>query len=1581
MSSKSNSSEIIKNVIASLPKDPLLHQFTDIYLGKIPARSLSKNSLDYLKNFILNRYEFFTQKATKKGQIKFEKHPETHDKHILEMVFPDAPFTILTLEGIIKNHGVPITRLHHPIFTVEKDKHDKITDIKQAEAGKNLISYVYAEIDHIVDERQQKAIESEIQYKMKAVQAANQDHCAITTLLTNVKESIAAQTGKRHKFHDEWVDLCDWLKNHNFSFFGYASYEITSKNDKKTIKPNTNSHLGILKLKDAQNTVETELTHHCQTFIDYRSPFLFDTIPVESPIQRFENLMRLSIKIELSETKTIEHNFLGLLKQSSLTVKNLETPIIRKKMETIFENKHILAGSYDYNQIIRICTATPKFELFRTPTEQLEQLVEDVLSITNPNEIYAFTRNKINHSRNFLLLIIPPSLYTTENIETITDYLQTELGYTNLEVIKASDEKRCRLHIHFDLSETLPKPFPIDTVESQIRALIKPWEEQLRALLLETLDPEIAIELFHKYNGQFPDHHQVRRSAAETVRDIQNIEEMFQKNTLQFRVVPFTSHDSALSGKTSNLFMYNAEKIDLISIMPTLENMGIHIFDELTTRIGSQENTLCYIHSFRISHTDLSKLDETIYAPILIELLDEIFKGRTTNDPLNALGVKARLNWRAINVFQTYRAFYLQLNTRYSKDKINQVLLTYPESVATLFNYFEAKFKPSEKSAETRLKKELPEMEQAFLETLNQVDEISDDIILKRFFNFIQNTVRTNFYIPKTNGDCFISVKFESKNIKLPLPIPFREIFVYDAEMEGCHIRFGAVARGGIRWSNRMDDFRREVLGLVKTQQTKNVVIVPVGSKGGFVIKKALKTREDAAIQSELQYKKLIKGMLDITDNINKSGQIVSPEYVIRYEGDDPYLVVAADKGTANFSDIANGISEEYRFWLGDAFASGGSVGYNHKEVAITAKGGWECVKLHFKALGKDIQKEEFTVSGVGDMSGDVFGNGMLLSKKIQLQAAFNHVHIFIDPNPDAERSFKERERLFKLPRSTWQDYNAKLISKGGGIFERKAKSIPLSPEIKALLGLDQASVNGEELIKAILKMKVELLWLGGIGTYIKAENQTHLDVGDPANDAIRINVEECNTLVIGEGANLGITQAARNKLSERGIKLNTDFIDNSAGVNMSDYEVNIKILLERMLNENQIKSQSDRNKILMKATDEVTELVLKNNRDQHNLLSMDALRSQHNADPFHKLIYSYVQDQFLNPIQETIPDQSELEILAQSGKPIPRPVLAVLQAYTKMKVFNEIVNTPLMQAPDLDPYYTEYFPESMQKKFGTHIKQHHLKKEIIATVLTNMIVNCAGLTFFFHVQQITGRSIEDIAKAYIIINDGLKGEKFREKIQASKSSLQVQYKALVEFEALIQALVIDSLQLPNVALNFSVSETLSMAAKEIQPKNTAQAEASWLEQGLEKNLASEMALLKPKSIIPDLIYLITKEKLDGKEAYIITKTLDEIFGFEWIKDRLVEIPASSHWEYSLKDGLSQSIRHQKISLIQTLIKSHSKDKLSGLKKENVLETLTQKYPEATKQYFKTLEQIKSGSVINLTSLTVTINRLNAVSL
>jgi glutamate dehydrogenase len=960
--------------------------------------------------------------------------------------------------------------------------------------------------------------------------------------------------------------------------------------------------------------------------------------------------------------------------------------------------------------------------------------------------------------------------------------------------------------------------------------------------------------------------------------------------------------------------MFNrGESVPLSDVLPMLENMGVKVLSEVPFEVAGRDLAKrIWVHDFAMRLRDGGECDVAEIKRPFQEAFAAVWTRRMENDGFNGLVLGAGLTWREVTVLRAYAKYLRQTAFTFSQEYMEEALRQHPAIARHLARLFLARFDPD---ADANRPVRCAELAAAIEEGLEQVANLDQDRILRRFLNLIQSTLRTNYFQLAEDGGPkdYISFKLDSRAVEeLPLPRPLVEIWVYSPRVEAVHLRGGKVARGGIRWSDRREDFRTEILGLMKAQQVKNAVIVPVGSKGGFVVKRPPLSggREEIQAEGIACYKTLMRGMLDITDNIVGAGT-VPPTRVVRYDDDDPYLVVAADKGTATFSDIANAVSQEYGFWLDDAFASGGSAGYDHKKMGITARGAWESVKRHFRELGRDIQSEDFSVTGVGDMSGDVFGNGMLLSRHIRLLGAFNHLHIFVDPDPDPEKSWAERARLFGLPRSSWSDYDVTLISKGGGVFDRNAKSIRLTPEIKALFGLSADSVTPSDLMRAILMAEVDLLWFGGIGTYVKAGRETAAEVGDRANDAIRIDAGRIRAKVIGEGANLGVTQRGRIEFALRGGRLNTDAIDNSAGVDCSDHEVNIKVLLGAVVAAGDM-TLKQRDRLLEAMTDDVAQLVLRDNYDQTQALSVAQSRGTALLDAQSRLMRGLERGQLqLNRAIEYLPDDEALAERVATGIGLTRPEMAVLLAYAKMALYDELLDSALPEDPQLGNDLAWYFPTRLREDHPGAIAEHRLRREIIATVVTNSMINRVGATFVNTIEEQTGAVPSDIARAYTIVRDVFGLHALWEGIESldTKVPAALQTTMLLEIQGLVERQTVWFLRNGRQPLDIAghvaefgpgVAALRACLAEVLGPLDRSQLDAAaarFAEQGVPKDLAQSVASLDVLASACDVVRLAAAAGQPVARVASVYFAVGTRFALDWLREKVGDLTADTYWQ------------------------------------------------------------------------------------
>ncbi|HEX6395859.1 MAG TPA: NAD-glutamate dehydrogenase domain-containing protein, partial [Steroidobacteraceae bacterium] len=955
------------------------------------------------------------------------------------------------------------------------------------------------------------------------------------------------------------------------------------------------------------------------------------------------------------------------------------------------------------------------------------------------------------------LVYVPRDRYNTEVRERIERIVRQRFGGTDVESqVQISDSTLARLHLLVRTPQGARVVDDIGAVEEEIAAAAATWEDRLQQALVDRGVARDAVELAGRYARMFPPAYRAEVEPAHALEDIADLEELARNPA-----VPQLNLRGRSGGPANHVhlrILRTGGLIPISDILPMLENFGLRVLEEHNYSLTALERDVV-IQDFVLEARDLKRADFAALEPLFKEAFLAAWAGEIENDGFNRLLLCAGLGAREIVVLRAYCRYLLQTGIPFSQAYMERVAVSQAALSRQLVRLFEAQFALQVRAREAAAER----IRQAILRALDKVPSLDEDRILRAYLAVIRATLRTNYYQRAADGSVksWVSFKLDPHAIpELPLPRPKFEIFVYSPRVEGVHLRMAYVARGGLRWSDRREDFRTEVLGLMKAQNVKNTVIVPAGAKGGFYPKRlpANGSREDIQKEGIASYQTFIRGLLDVTDNIVNGKTVVRPG-IVRRDGDDPYLVVAADKGTATFSDIANAISLEYGHWLGDAFASGGSAGYDHKGMGITARGAWECVKRHFREIGIDIQAQEFTCAGIGDMSGDVFGNGMLLSEHTRLVAAFDHRHVFIDPDPDAAASFRERQRLFKLPRSSWDDYSRKLISRGGGVWPRSAKSIPLSAEVRALLGLDSASATPVEVMRAVLRMNVDLLWNGGIGTYVKAHDETHAEARDRANDAIRADGREVRARVIGEGGNLGCTQRGRIEYAQSGGpahgggRINTDFIDNSAGVNTSDVEVNIKILLAEVMRKGNL-TLAARNKLLASMTDEVAGLVLRNNYLQSQALSVLEQRARERLAEYQGLVRTLERGGHLNRAIEYLPDEEEFSERRKQRLGLTRPELSVVLAYSKIWLSDHLLDSDL---PD-DPYFANevqrYFPAPLRRRYPRQIPRHRLKREIVATQTTNSLVNRMGPVFVTRAQEDTGAEASVIARAYTIARE-----------------------------------------------------------------------------------------------------------------------------------------------------------------------------------------------------------------------------------
>ncbi len=1318
-----------------------LRNLAGILRDHTPLSFFVAPTTDRLAEWVEQYYNFLSMRTDKVAVDCFALKPG--DRSFLVTNCADVPFLLHTVQLSLTRLGVRFQVVCHPILGIGRraGKMIKLGPVGSADEAESLI---VIELEDVGCQEVQGLL-AKIRSKLELVLRIADDSEVLRTRMGEVGHCASANQPFWH-----------WLQQGAFLPLSYKRLQIVGQGDDIRILEEIDSAMGIpwkiVQVRAGESKPLRELPPRFQTRIQRQTVEVVEESDRPSPVFRDESLVYVGCR-----DGSIEHVFLGLFAAEVLERPTLNIEALKVRIETALEEICVPVGSHDHRKIFDIFNSFPKAEMFFMADDELRYLVRSFTQLYRYAAVKVVPAHSLAVRGLTLLLLLPREFYSPQNMQRMEHYLSrffTADGVTT-RVIHMS-KSYLSLHVSIQ-TEDFDIAFDSGKLERGLTRIARPWDLNLQELLVRQFGGQQRDQLWARYRDVFPIEYRHLTHPRFALRDMQAIEQLFATGTDSFALWgPLRDPEEFF-----RLQFYSLKQSYLNELMPFLENLGVNVIDEVDFSLRVDERTV-FIKSFAIRGGEgslpLSPLREK-----LVDALTALRHGELENDYLNRLLVLSGLDWKQIDLFRAYRNYYFQLGSPYSKRRVAFSLINNPQVAVLLYRYFAARFKPDSKWTDPLQREEeaLSPIRMDLIAALQQVRDPNEDEILRILFNLIDSTIRSNFFQRRDADDYFLAFKISAIGIiDMPAPRPLYETYVHSATMEGIHLRGGKVARGGIRWSDRPDDFRTEILGLMKTQMTKNALIVPVGSKGGFVVKTPFTSREEGGALSKAAYQTLMRGLLDLCDN-RSGAQIISPEGIVAYDGQDPYLVVAADKGTAHLPDTANAVSADYGFWLGDAFASGGSKGYDHKKLGITARGAWESVKRHFRELGTDIQSESVSVVGIGDMGGDVFGNGMLLSRKLKVIAAFNHMHIFLDPNPDPEASWQERKRLFEMPRSSWEDYNSTLISQGGGVFSRSAKDIPLSAEVREWLGVKHDSIDPNGLISLLLTAPVDLLWNGGIGTYVKAADEKHTDAGDRANDALRVDAGQLQARVIGEGGNLGMTQRARIEYALGGGRLNTDAIDNSAGVDCSDHEVNLKIFLHHLIAEGKLKDDAQRDKALAEVTDDVCRQVLLNNYTQSLCLSIDHERCGEDAGPFLDLADRLSDAGLLDRQGEALPTAKQ--VVARPGRSLARPELSILLAYAKMQLYQALLDSDLPEDELAGEDLKSYFPPLLQKRFAGELSGHPLAREIIATVVTNRIIDQAGACFCDRLVRSTGASLVAIARTYLFFDRLLDAQKIRD--------------------------------------------------------------------------------------------------------------------------------------------------------------------------------------------------------------------------
>jgi glutamate dehydrogenase len=1521
--------------------------FVRQYYQWVPPEDLAdRNPLD-LYGAAVAHWNLAQQRAPGEAKVRvynpeFEQHGWQSPHTVIEIVSDDMPFIVDSVTMDLTRKGYGIHLVIHPVVRVRRNDEGQIVDVHDPDTDENGSvpeSILHAEVGREHDRDLLDQLRRSIERVLDQVRAATEDWQAMRArAIALTKEFDEHPPPVDAATTNETKEFLNWLANDSFTFLGYRDYDLVQDGNDFLLKPVNGSGLGIL--RSASTRPPKQLSPEAVAYSRQPQILLLTKANSASPVHRPAYLDYIGVK-KYSEDGTVigERRFLGLYTTSAYKASPRTIPIIRGKVQGVAQHAGFPPASHDRKALEEILESYPRDSLFQMDTEELFNVAIGILGLGERQRLRLFMwRDPLDRFVE-CLVCIPRDRFNTENRERVGRILLDALKGVALDwTLQLSESRLVRVHYIIRCGEHPAGDYDPATIEARLTQAVRAWTDDLRDALLDDHGEEEGTKLFKRYERAFPPGYQADWVARSAVADIARIEELASTDE------PITSLYRPLEAPEGlvRLKLFSSGGVLLSDVLPTLEHLGAKVADERPYDITPADRPPVWIYDFGLQ-ADPENTERV--RDLLHDAFLGVWRGELEDDGLNGLVLQATLTGRQVSIVRAVAKYLRQAGLGFSDAYIERTVIGHPDIARLLVELFSARLDPNRQDDDIA-DKIATEIEEA----LDAIPSLDEDRIMRSFLSVIRAIVRTNAFQDAEDGKPhpYLSFKLDSEQIPvLPLPKPQYEIFVYSPRVEAVHLRGGKVARGGIRWSDRREDFRTEVLGLMKAQMVKNALIVPVGAKGGFVLKRPPSDGGREAVQQEAIacYTTFLSGMLDVTDNIVE-GEVVPPKDVVRYDEDDPYLVVAADKGTATFSDIANDISMSYGFWLGDAFASGGSQGYDHKQMGITARGAWESVKRHFRELGTDIQTTDFTVVGIGDMSGDVFGNGMLLSEHIKLIAAFNHMHIFIDPDPDPQRSYEERKRLFELPRSAWSDYDQSLISEGGGVYSRSAKSIKLSEQAREALNVEAEKVAPNELIQAILKAPVDLFYNGGIGTYVKASTESNADVGDKANDALRVDARDLRCRVVGEGGNLGFTQRARieyalaggpkdgNSAHPRG-RINTDAIDNAAGVNCSDHEVNIKILLDGLVADGDM-TFKQRNELLAEMTDAVGEQVLYGSYTQTQAVSLAMAQAASMVDVHARLIRHLEQNAGLKRKLEFLPSDDTIDERKAAHQGLVAPELGVIMAYQKIHLYRQLLESDLPEDAFLAHDLERYFPPPLPERYAEQMRSHRLKREIIATVVANQLVDRAGTTFSFRLLEETGALPAVLARAYAAAREVLDMRSYWDAIEA----LDNQVSAGAQLEMLIEArrLVERSTRWLIRANPYQVSiaqtirrfkpgaELLAAAlpdALEGSDREAFDGRASELEHaGVPGELARRAAGMQSMLALFDIVEVASATERDPEDVLKVYFRLGSRLDLNWLRERIIELPRANRWQAlaraALRDDLFNLYRELTRKVLET---------------------------------------------------------------
>ncbi len=1530
--------KLIKDAEKNLPKKSSaeLKHFMKLFYETVPPEDVAMMDSAIIAETVSVHWTLLNECRESGARIKI-RSPEISEEDgaigttYIDIVSDDMAFIVDSVAAEISRHSKIVHLLIHPINRVDYDKKGVFKKVlaHDDESG-HAVSHIHIELVGAMPEVLMQELEADIKAIIKDVNFATRDWLTMREKLRTCQKALSKAPSSYSKEEiDEYLFFLEYMYNDNFTLLGYREYKFVEKQDKVQSVTVKGKSLGLFSndIKPVYINDETDgLPQDLQIKRHNLKPLNISKVNRLSTVHRRVPMDAVAVKQFDDKGEVIgECLFIGLFTSVTYSRSIQDVPFLRWKTDNVVKKSGFEKGSHDYKALRHILEKYPRDELFQIEIDDLLKTTISIMRLQERQRIALYLRPDPFGRFISCLVYIPRERYDTRLRIKMQDILEKELkGTTGNFYTSLDDSPLARVLYSIQIDQTKTPKYNAEKIEKKLQEAGRVWSERLEEALISTNENESRIAiLVHKFGHAFPTGYREHYEPKQAVFDLPKLE--LAMETEQISIDLYSSKDCK-DGQLRVKIYHRNTPIPLSAILPILENMGLDVIAEMPFKIKPNGGKkIVWIHDFLVGtgRNNCAQDIKDIKAEFEDALIN-IWHQSTNNDRLNKLVIGAEMTWREITILRCYLRFLRQAKYPLSLKYTETSLTNHPQISRYLVDLFFARHDPKQQEKSAVI---CASLLGAIDHELEKVSSLDEDRVLRSVLSLIEATVRTNYFQPDKNGapKNYLSMKFESGKITdLPAPRPYREIFVLSPRVEGVHLRGDVIARGGLRWSDRHEDFRTEVLGLMKAQQVKNSLIVPMGAKGGFVMKRPpTEGGREAYLAEGIEcYKTFLRGLLDITDN-RKGTKVIPPENVVRHDGDDPYLVVAADKGTATFSDIANSLSLEYGHWLGDAFASGGSAGYDHKKMGITARGAWESVKRHFRELSHNIQEQDFEVIGVGDMGGDVFGNGMILSEHTKLVGAFNHLHIFCDPSPDTAKTFKERKRLFDNVKG-WDAYNTALLSEGGRIFSRSEKNLQLTPQIQAKFGLEKTHCTPNELMRAMLLTRTDLLWFGGIGTYIKASSETHADVGDKGNDAIRVDAKELKARVLGEGANLAITQRGRIEFAQHGGKVNADFIDNSGGVNSSDVEVNIKILLaDVMRHKHHNMTLAKRNKLLEKMTEEVSQIVLYNSYQQAQGISLMEMNAAEFLPKQERYIHTLERSEGLNRELEGLPNDDEIEERKKNGKGLTRPELSVLQAYSKISYSRTLLKSDIPELEEIeDRWLFEYFPHPLRKKYESEIRHHRLRREIMATSIAMGVINRMGPAFVEDLANKTGATYAEITKAYIIVRESFSLRDLWKQIENLDNTVpaQVQLRAMKDIANMVRRETLWFLtrlgRPPEIKkdyqqFNSGIKELRrkidKVVSEDIQSAIEQRTHAN-LADGLPQELAHQIALIPTLGAACDIIRISRDCGADIGHTARVYYGLNSHFHLNWMRKQARFMDAHDRWSAEALNSLIEQL-------------------------------------------------------------------------